>query len=74
MSEIVSAKDFINVFKTVKILSQTKKRKYLKVTKKVEFVDDGRLISLEPNDSSLEVEFELNYENKKFIIKYNNFK
>lgn len=59
-----SAKDFLDVFRTVKIVSQTKKRKYLKVTKKIEFVDDGRLISLEPSDSSFEVEFELNYENK----------
>ena len=59
-----SAKDFLDIFKTVEIVSQTKKRKYLKVIKKIELVDDGRLISLEPYDSSLEVEFELNYENK----------
>ena len=40
-----------------------KKRKYLK-NKKVDFVDDGKVISIEPNKDSLEVEFELNYKNK----------
>ena len=59
-----SAKDFLDVLKSVEIVSQSKKRKYLKVIKKVDFVDDGKIISIEPNKDSLEVEFELNYKNK----------
>ncbi len=59
-----SARDFLKVFNRVKTKSQLKKRKYLKVEKKVELTDGERSISIEPHDHSLEVEFQLNYENK----------
>ena len=58
-----SAKDFLRVLKDVKLLTLSKKRKYLKVLEKVELIDGDRKISIEPNDSSLEVDFQLNYEN-----------
>ena len=59
-----SAKDFLNVLKKVKKKSLLKKRKYLKVEKKIELKDGNRSISIEPHDNTLEVEFQLNYENK----------
>ena len=42
----------------------TIKRKYLKIMDKVELIDGERKISIEPNDSSFAVEFQLNYKNK----------
>ncbi len=59
-----SAKNFLEIFDSKKIKSQSKKRKYLKVKEKIELVDGKRKISIEPNDHALEVEFQLNYENK----------
>ena len=71
-----SAKDFLNSFKNTEILVQEKKRKYLKVLKNMELKDGERSISIEPNDNSLIVDFELDYENKvigkqKNIINFN---
>ena len=59
-----SSKDFINTFKKIDLVEQTKKRKYLKITNKIELVDGSRKISIGPNESSLEVSFQLNYQNK----------
>ena len=59
-----SSKDFLNKFKKIDLVDQSKKRKYLKVTNKIELVNGYRKISIEPNVSSLEVNFQLNYQNK----------
>ena len=59
-----SAKDFLNTLKDVELINQFKKRKYLQVLKKIELKDGKRLISIEPNESSLEVNFQLDYKNK----------
>ena len=59
-----SAKDFLSTLMEVDLKSQPTKRKYLKILNKVELNDGKRTISIEPNDSSLEVIFQLNYENK----------
>ena len=59
-----TVRDFLKAFKRAGTRSQLKKRKYLKVEKKVEFTDGDRSISIEPHDNSLEIEFQLNYENK----------
>ena len=59
-----SAKDFLQVLKKNKLVNQSRKRKYLKVCNKIELMDNKRKISIEPNDTSLEVDFQLNYENK----------
>ena len=40
------------------------KIKYLKIIKKVELIEDQKMISIEPNNSALEVDFKLNYDNK----------
>ena len=48
----------------------SKKRKYLKISNKVELIDGKRKISIEPNNSSLEVNFQLNYESPIFRSGY----
>ena len=58
-----SAKDFLKTLKNVELKQLLAKRKYLKVTDKIEFVDGERKISIEPNDDSLIVDFKLKYEN-----------
>ena len=59
-----SAKEFLKILKNTKITVLPKKRKYLKILKKLELVDGKRKISIEPNNDSLEVDFQLDYENK----------
>ncbi len=58
-----SAKDFLKILKNVELKQLLAKRKYLKVTDKIELVDGERKISIEPNDDSLIVDFKLKYEN-----------
>ena len=59
-----SSQDFLNEIKKTDLMEQSKKRKYLKILNKIKLVDGKRKISIEPNDSSLQVSFQLNYENK----------
>ena len=60
-----SAKDFIEAFERVGIKKLSKKRKYIKIIDKFILEDGERRISLEPADnSSFEVDFQLNYQNK----------
>ena len=59
-----SAKDFLDVLKNSEIKTLSKKRNYFRVFNKIDLVDGDRKISLEPSDETLEVEFQLNYENK----------
>ena len=59
-----SAKDFLGPLMNAEIKIQNKKRKYLKILKKVELVDDEKSISIEPNNSTFTVDFRLNYKNK----------
>ena len=59
-----SSKDFLETLDKVALIDQVKKRKYLKISNKIELVDGERKISIEPNESSLEVNFQLNYENE----------
>ena len=59
-----SSKDFLNVLKKINLVDHSKKRIYLKISSKIELVDGKRKISIEPNNSSLEVNFQLDYSNK----------
>jgi len=59
-----SSKDFLNILKEIELIEQSKKRKFLKITNKIELIDGKRKISIEPNEFSLEVNFQLNYKNK----------
>ncbi len=58
-----SAKNFVYALKSVRLKKLKSKRKYLKISKKIDFVDANKKISIEPNNSSFEVAFQLNYEN-----------
>ena len=58
-----SAKNFLDALKKTKIKSLTKKRNYIKILKKEEFVDGERNISIEPCDK-FEVDFQIKYQNK----------
>ena len=71
-----SSKDFLTVLTETNLISQAKKRKYLKISNKIELVDGEKKISIEPHNS-LEVDFQLKYENKiigkqKNIIDFQN--
>ena len=59
-----SSKDFIDILEKIDLVNQSKKRKYLKISDKIELIDNDRKIAIEPNNTSLEVDFQLNYENK----------
>ena len=59
-----SSKDFLNIIKKIDLVDQNKKRKYLKILNKIELVEGKRKAVIEPNKSSLEVDFQLDYENK----------
>ncbi len=59
-----SSKDFTDSLKKVHLTTQDKKRRYLKISKRTELVDGKRKISIEPNEESLQVDFQLNYENQ----------
>ena len=58
-----SAKDFLSSLKSIELIEQSKKRKYIKILKKEELIDGPRKIYIEPSDS-FKVDFKLNYENK----------
>ena len=66
-----SAKDFLIELKKIEIIDQSEKRKYLKISNKVELIDGKKKISIEPNENTFEVEFQLNYQNK-FLEKQKN--
>ena len=59
-----SAKEFLRILSSAEITTLSEKRKYLKILKKLELVDGKRKISIEPNNHSLEVDFQLDYENR----------
>ena len=58
-----SAKNFLEELRSTDIIEQSKKRNYLKVTKKIELFDGNRKISIEPCNT-FEVKFQLNYKNQ----------
>lgn len=58
-----SSKDFVEILKRSGIKKLDKKRKFLKILKKVEFKEEEKTISIEPNNLSFEVNFQLNYSN-----------
>ena len=58
-----SAKDFLKELKKIKIIDQSEKRKYLKILTRIELKDGKKEISLDPNENSFVVDFQLNYNN-----------
>ena len=59
-----SAKKFLETFKKTELKTLNKKRKYLKILNKISLTDGEKNISIEPNNQSFEVNFELDYKNK----------
>ena len=59
-----SSKEFVESILKIGTKKQKAKRKYLKILKKFDFKESERFISIEPNEESLNVDFELVYSNK----------
>jgi len=59
-----SSKEFVETILKTTTREQNKKRKYLKILKKFEFKENEKFISIEPNENSLKVDFELVYSNE----------
>ena len=59
-----SSKEFVETILKIGVREQKAKRKYLKILKKFEFKKEKKIISIEPNDNSLKVDFELVYSNE----------
>ena len=58
-----SSKEFVETIKKIGVKKQNAKRKYLKILKKFELTENEKFISIEPNENSLNVDFELVYSN-----------
>ena len=58
-----SAKDFVEAILRVGIKSSEAPIKIIKIEKKIEFIDGKKIISIEPGKISLDIDFELKYEN-----------
>jgi len=58
-----SSKEFVETILKIGVKEQKAKRKYLKILKKFEFEENKKFISIEPNENSLNVDFELVYSN-----------
>ena len=59
-----SAKLFINEILSVGLESSNKPIKIIKINKKVKFKSGDKFISIEPSKLSLEIDFQLNYQNQ----------
>ncbi|MDA9091832.1 UDP-3-O-acyl-N-acetylglucosamine deacetylase [Pelagibacteraceae bacterium] len=59
-----SSKEFVETILKVGVQEQRAKRKYLKILKKFQFKENSKFISIEPNNTALNVDFELAYSNK----------
>ena len=59
-----SSKDFIDLINKVGLKKQLAKKRYLKILKKIELNDENKKISIEPNENTLKVNFQLLYDNE----------
>ena len=66
-----SAREFIKKILECGFVLSDRPIKIIKINKKVEFRDGDRFISIEPSKLSLDIEFELEYENKVIGNQYN---
>ena len=58
-----SAKFFVEAIRNIGIETSDKPIKIIKIEKKIEFKDNEKYISVEPSKMSLDIDFELKYEN-----------
>ena len=66
-----SAKIFIEAISSVGIKNSDAPIKIIKIEKKIEFIDGQKKISIEPSKISLDIDFELKYENEVIGIQRN---
>ena len=66
-----SAKPFVEAIKNVGIEISNSPIKVIKIEEKIEFKDGEKLISIEPNKISLEIDFEIKYKNTFIGIQRN---
>ena len=59
-----SAKNFLDLINKAELKELPKKRRYIKILEKVELIDGERKITIEPNELTFEVDFQLNYKNE----------
>ena len=59
-----SARDFVNILKKVGLKNSDIPIKLIKINNKVEVEEGSKYISLDTSNTTLEIEFEINYENK----------
>ncbi len=69
-----SAKDFVEKIFSVGIKSSNTPIKIIKITKKIEFKDGDRYITIEPSKLSLNIDFEIRYENPIISVQRNRVK
>ena len=67
-----SAKDFVKILKDTGLKISDVPIKLIKIDKNIEIVEGNKSISLDKSNTTLEIEFEINYENQ--IIKHQNNK
>ena len=66
-----SAKIFVEAISSVGIKNSDAPIKIIKIEKKIEFIDGQKKISIEPSKISLDIDFELKYENEVIGIQRN---
>ena len=59
-----SARDFVKVLKEVGLKNSDVPIKLIKINNLIEFEEDKKYISIDKSNTSLEIEFEINYENQ----------
>jgi UDP-3-O-[3-hydroxymyristoyl] N-acetylglucosamine deacetylase len=59
-----SSKEFVETITRAGVKNLNVKRKYLKIIKKIQLKEDNKVISIEPNENSLKVDFQLVYSNE----------
>ena len=69
-----SAKLFVEAIQNVGIKESESPIKVIKIEKKIEFIDGKKIITIEPSKMSLDIDFELRYENKVIGIQRNEVK
>jgi|TARA_B110000444_G_C18738562_1_gene546851 UDP-3-O-[3-hydroxymyristoyl] N-acetylglucosamine deacetylase len=66
-----SSKEFVETINKIGLKKLNVKRKYLKIVKKFQLKENERLISIEPNNDSLKVNFQLVYSNNIIVTQSN---
>ncbi len=69
-----SASEFVEAIRSAGIVDQEASRKFIKVLKKVEVIDNNKYISIEPADNDLIIDFEIVYSNPLIRTRRKKFK